>query len=503
MRRILIPLGLVTVGLCLGLSIIANVWLALNWQRSDALGGDSRAQVGVLQATASAQATTMASLQAQVETQRREADELHRRLVSAQTQVPPTPTTTPSPTATHRATATPAPTTKSSANFSLMDTIQEQVSALRNLEPKRPVERTVMTADELREYVTREFELDYPQAEADADQVTLGAFGLIDPDLNLHDFYVDLYSEQIAGFYDSQEEQLFVISDLAEFGPLEKTTFAHEYEHALQDQHFDLDGLGLDDESDSQRSEAVRALAEGDAVLVMQQYVEKHFGAAELLEMLGQLGQADQSQLENAPSFFQAELDFPYTYGLAFVQDFYDEGGWEAVNEVWRNPPASTEQILHPDRYRAGDAPEPVTLPELAEALGDGWELLEEDSLGEFLLRMILAAELDEDAAADAAMGWGGDRYAVYYHEGESQTVLVQHTLWDEAAEATEFASAYSQYADARFGDAARVERAGGRCWAGDSESVCLISGADEVLVVQGPNLDVIEGVIAEFSTFR
>ncbi|MER3513565.1 MAG: hypothetical protein C4310_03510, partial [Chloroflexota bacterium] len=174
----------------------------------------------------------------------------------------------------------------------------------------------IMTAAELREYITRKLNEDYPEEEAHSDVITLLAFGLLDSEMDLHGFYVDLYSEQIAGFYDSDAEKLYVISDLAQFGPLEKTTFAHEYGHALQDQHFDLEGLGIDDERDSQRAEAIRALAEGDALLIMQQYVQRYFGPQDLAGLLKQLGAADQSTLENAPRVFQEELQFPYVYGL-------------------------------------------------------------------------------------------------------------------------------------------------------------------------------------------
>lgn len=513
MRRILLPLMFVALVLCLGLSLIANAALAWGWRLADAGMAQAQAQMGALQATAHARSTTIANLQAQVEAQRREMDELHRRLATAPVaQTPRATPTSPATAAPPPPSATPMPPATPTFDLSLMDTIQRQVSALRGLKPKRPVERTVLTQAELRDFILTKLAEDYPQEEARNDAVTLSAFGLIDPQMDLYDFYVDLYSEQIAGFYDSEEEKLYVISDLARFGPIEKTTFAHEYEHALQDQYYDLDNLGLDDQADSQRSEAIRALAEGDAVLLMQQYVQAHFGPQDLAELLRQLGQADQSQFANAPPVFQQELQFPYTYGLQFVQDFYDQGGWTAVDEVWADPPVSTEQILHPDRYRAGDAPRPVTLSPLTDTLGSGWRLIEEDTLGEFLLRVVLEAEIAAPDAADAAEGWGGDRYAVYHNARQSQTLLALHLVWDTNADATEFVAAYAQYAQARLDRPAheqRTERSLRRCWSaapGGAQSLCLLSTArdrpEHVLIVLGPNMDMINAVIAQFPDY-
>jgi hypothetical protein len=503
MRHTLLPIAFVDLALCLGAALVASALLALGWFVADARIGDAQKELDAAQATAEARSTLIADLQAQVATQQRELDDLRSRLTSTPTPGPlSTPSVTPTPPS-PRATPTPPPTITPALDVSLMDSIQRQVSALRGLAPRRPVERAIMTAAELREYITRKLNEDYPKEEARSDLITLLAFGLLDSEMDLHGFYVDLYSEQIAGFYDSDAKKLYVISDLAQFGPLERTTFAHEYGHALQDQHFDLEGLGIDDERDSQRAAAIRALAEGDALLIMQQYMQRYFSPQDLAGLLEQLGAADQSTLENAPRVFQEELQFPYVYGLQFVQEFYNEGGWEAVNRVWADPPVSTEQIMHPERYRADDAPQPVTLPPLTDTLGAGWRLMDEDSLGEFLLRVVLEGQIDSEEASAAAEGWGGDRYAVYYQEAQAQTVLALRTVWDTAAEATEFVGAYTRYAQARFSGQAGEQRPGQRCWRGSVSSQCLLFRSNQALVVLGPTMDVINAVLARFPDFR
>ncbi|KPK10021.1 MAG: hypothetical protein AMJ56_09255, partial [Anaerolineae bacterium SG8_19] len=95
------------------------------------------------------------------------------------------------------------------------------------------------------------------------------------------------------------------------------------------------------------------------------------------------------------------------------------------MNVAWQNLPQSTEQIIHPDRYLAGDLPEIVALPPLTDTLGIGWTRLEEATLGEFLLREYLGQQLDETEVETAATGWGGDRYAVYWHQDNEELVMV------------------------------------------------------------------------------
>lgn len=504
MRHLLIVLAFVLLALCLSLSLAANGFLVWGWRLADEKITVWQGQAEAAQATAQAGSAALTNLQAQVDQQRQELDHLRRQLQTLTPGPPPgeapTPSVTPTPSP---PSATAAPAVAPTPDLAAMDAIQRQVSALRELEPKRPVSRTVLSEVELRTYLTQKLAKDYPAEEAHDDALTLAAFDLLDPNTDLRQLEVDLYGEQVAGFYDPEAGQLDVIGDPAQFGPLEKTTFAHEYDHALQDQYFGLEKLGLDDKHDSQRSEAVRALAEGDATLLMQQYMQQYLTQQELLDLLKQVSQFDQTQFGQAPRVFREELEFPYTYGLAFVQSFYAEGGWPAVNRAWAQPPVSTEQILHPDRYRAGDAPAPVALPALTTTLGSGWHLLDEDVLGELLLRVILEGQLSSDEADKAAEGWGGDRYAVYYNDGLSQTVMALRTVWDTNSDAAEFVDAYARYAEARFGGPASEQRSGHRCWTRSQDSLCLYSQPGQALVILGPSLPVVNTVSAEFPQFR
>ena len=148
-----------------------------------------------------------------------------------------------------------------------MDEIQTQVSELRGLPSTGPVSRALLTSDELRQHVLDDFLKDYTPEEAQNDAISLAAFGLLQSDFDLHSFLLELYSEQIAGFYDHETKEMFVVQGES-FQGSERLTYAHEFQHVLQDQNYDIqNGLNYKDEVceiESERCAAIQALLEGD-----------------------------------------------------------------------------------------------------------------------------------------------------------------------------------------------------------------------------------------------
>jgi len=146
--------------------------------------------------------------------------------------------------------------------------------------------------------------------------------------------------------------------------------------------------------------------------------------------------------LQNAPPILRETSLFPYTAGLSFVQALMASGGYAAVNAAFANPPASTEQILHPEKYAAHEAPVAVSIPGgLPALLGSGWSEAGRDTLGEENLRVWLGQLGASSQAFAAAAGWGGDRLVLY--EGPNgATQLAVVTAWDTATDADEFATA-------------------------------------------------------------
>jgi hypothetical protein len=346
------------------------------------------------------------------------------------------------------------------ATASQMDAIQVQVIQERGLEPQGDFTRVLFSPDRLRQRVLDDFLEDYTPEDAEQDVTVLAAFGLIEPGFDLHSFYIELLSEQIAGFYDNETKEMVVVQGEG-FGGMERMTYAHEYVHALQDQNYDIkNGLNFSDESceeDSERCAAIQALMEGDASLTEMNWFVSHATSQDQSDLMDFYSSFESPVFDSAPAFMAEDFIYPYDQGLIFVQYLYERGGWGAVDRAYRDLPVSTEQILHPERY-PDDKPIPVALPDLLPVLGDGWEELDRNVMGEWYTMLLLGygqeanARLSADEAAQAAAGWGGDAYVVYHQPESGAVALVLHTTWDAAAEAVEFSAAFQDYARRRFG---------------------------------------------------
>jgi hypothetical protein len=140
-----------------------------------------------------------------------------------------------------------------------------------------------------------------------------------------------------------------------------------------------------------------------------------------------------------------SQLEFPYLAGATFVSQLWGSGDWQAVDDAYADPPASTEQVLHPEKYRDREAPQRIADPGLAARMGDGWRSVESSTVGEAMLAIWLeelgAAAADADAAA---AGWGGDRLSVA-RGPNGQWAMAWHIAWDAAAEVEDFDAAYAQ----------------------------------------------------------
>ena len=200
------------------------------------------------------------------------------------------------------ASQTPAPTASPSAGGSVTPSapgspadlsatyasIEDQVRAIRGLAAKKAVDPVVLDDAGIKKITADGFRKDNPQALVDANERLLKGLGLLPQDANLGDLYVKLLGEQVAGLYSPDDKQLYVVSRSGKLGPTEKTTFAHEYTHALQDQNFDLGSLKLDEVGEGDKGIAGLSLVEGDATLVMSLWQIQHLSQVELLQLLSE-----------------------------------------------------------------------------------------------------------------------------------------------------------------------------------------------------------------------
>jgi hypothetical protein len=357
-------------------------------------------------------------------------------------------------------TKTPYPTSVlDSSMTSEISLIQSQVVDERGLQPRYQVPVVLLSPTELRQNVVNDFLADYTDEETADDVYELSIIGLLDPAFNLRDLYINLLSEQIAGYYDNEMKEMFVVQGQGFEGP-ERLTYSHEFTHVLQDQNYDIkDGLNYNDDAcevDTERCAAIQALIEGDATLSEYTWYQYYATAQDQQQVVQYYNSLKSPVYDSAPVFLKDDFVFPYNQGLTFVQTIHDKGGWSAVDAVYKDPPVSTEQIMHPELYPS-DTPIPVDLPDITSALGDSWHEVSRNQMGEWYTYLILArgvnqnARLDDTTAQSAAAGWGGDEYLVLHNNSQNTTAFVMKSVWDTTNDASEFSSALQRSLNARF----------------------------------------------------
>ncbi len=336
----------------------------------------------------------------------------------------------------------PAATSDASdPNAQIYTAIEGQVEQLRGISATVPVARGVFDVPSLCVYLRTGFREDNPESLVQGTETLYKELGLMPRDVSLEALWLEMLTSQVAGLYDDKTKQMYVVSKSGDIGPVEEITYAHEFTHALQDQRFDLRSVVGEDLDQSDRTMARAALIEGDATLLMSLWAQNNLSAAQLGEVAGASDPASEAILAKMPAILKDPLLFPYTSGLQLVLGPYVEGGFAAVDGLFANLPDSTEQVLHPDKLAAREAPVTVSFPDdLAARLGDGWKVSLQDTFGEMLLEIVLR-EGGATATNDAAAGWGGDRVALL--EGPAgEVAVVLDTAWDTAADADEFAAA-------------------------------------------------------------
>ena len=360
----------------------------------------------------------------------------------------PSPAPTPIPTSPPAtATATPpGPTASPRPLQQVYSDIRTQVEGIRGLQPTKAVEPVVIDATQLAKNLTDDFDKSHDAASLKDAEDELITLGLLAPGTSLRTITLAFQGGQVAGYYSPEEDKLFVVSRTASVGPADESTYAHEFTHQLQDQHFDLDKLGIDVTDQSDRSLGRLALVEGDATSAQTTWMTQNLTSQELGEVFAaSLDPAALQAFNNAPPYLRETALFPYQEGLAFVMRLIAEGGYPAVDAAFANPPDSTEQILHPDKYLTREAPIKVALPTgVAKQLGAGWSEVGQDTMGEELIRIWLKiGGVAGTEATKAAAGWGGDRLALY--RGPNGAVSIGWvTTWDTPADASEFLAAAS-----------------------------------------------------------
>jgi hypothetical protein len=331
----------------------------------------------------------------------------------------------------------------------LLARIEDHVQWIRRLPKKADVEVRFLDEASLRAYLIGSFERDYLPHERETDQKQLAILGLVRPSENLVDIVLDLLTEQVIGVYNADDKVMYVVLDEG-MGPNEKVTFAHEFSHALQDQYYDLNAFAPKHTENNDRTMALHALIEGDAVLLQSLWTQVALSRDEMREMIAGGGDGG-SALARAPAIIRGELLFPYLDGLSFVVQAYRLAGndYSGVEELFRNPPESTAQILHPEKYRNRVHPIDVQVPDLPVILGEGWRKVGSNVMGELDTRLMLEQYGERAEAVRVAAGWAGDRWMLIERDGRQ--AMVMKSTWESEAAAQAFFSTYGRGLKARF----------------------------------------------------
>jgi len=203
------------------------------------------------------------------------------------------------------------------------------------------------------------------------------------------------------------------------------STFVHELTHIMQENY------SLPTRTTFDGSKALTSLKEGDATLMADTF--KNDG---VVPPSAEVSMPSTSSLPKSIDRFNR---FVYRYGVEFVKALYEQGGWDAVDDAYMNPPSTTEQIMHPDKYFA----QAGTLTVEEASVTDDWKLKKTDRFGEYFVRVMLDNWLSTEDAEQASEGWGGD--IINYYEKDDDFLFTWNIAWDSRDDAFEFYLAFQE----------------------------------------------------------
>jgi hypothetical protein len=348
---------------------------------------------------------------------------------------------------------------------------EQLLPGMRGLAFKQEVKRDVTAREELKAVLLKEIDEEMTPAEFRAGELGMKVLGFLPMDFNLKESMVKIYSEEIAAFYDTKTKTMHLIKEpeakqnkpptflerlLGKKGGFDKdenkTVIAHELTHALADQNFDIETLQKSAKHNDDQDLALSALIEGEATLTMlgatmddwNGTVVRDMPAAQLDRLFSLLTPlmplAGGASLREAPVILSETMIFPYFRGLVFCAHLTNQGGWKALDEAYRTPPLSTEQVLHPEKFQS--RPDPPTVIDLGTLdAGCDWTEAGRNVVGEMQLAVLLRRHGGKAAAA----GWDGDRFAVF--EGpKGRLGIVWLSTWDSDDDAREFTQGYARF---------------------------------------------------------
>ena len=404
--------------------------------------------------------------------------------------------------------------------FHEVDTIIDFASKDTDLPMKHGVKRRLTDRADVVAYLKKSMAEDKDVQRLRRTELVLKKFGLLPHNFDLQSFLVDLLEEQVAGYYDSKTKTVNLL-DWVE-PDLQRPVLAHELTHALQDQSFGLDrwldksskdidairNITPDDITNDENSEARQAVVEGQAMVVLLDYmlVPMHRNVADSPDIVDALnddmqsGTPDSVEYRNAPIFLKESLTFPYRYGLEFEAEVLRaEGKDKAFAGPFQNPPRTSREIMEPKTYINGEHIPPLPLPDF-KRIFKNYDRFDIGAIGEFDVDVIAEQYAGKDAADRIYPNWRGGYYYSVHPKGNPQGLLgllfVSRWANDKAAE--EFAGIYVQGIAERYknpqsrpgsdlpSDLKQLHTLGGdHAWKTEEGNVVIDVKGDTVLVTE------------------
>jgi hypothetical protein len=329
----------------------------------------------------------------------------------------------------------------------------EKAEKIRGLKRLKSVPCHIHSKTQVEAFIRETIKKKIPPQKLENEEIVFKAIGLIPASFSYKNDLIDLYLSQLGGYYDPDRDHFVMAGWMPEM--MQPMIAAHELTHALQDQYFNLNTF-LDEKKQTTDQQLARmALVEGDATLVMLDYMRALTGQGGIINdsnvnslmMQNALGGVLTSSTTNIPQALQMLLLFPYTSGARFAHHYLRVGnGYQELNKLFKSPPQSTEEILHPEKYSSSTKEfSEIDESEIKNQIEDGqnFKIIYSDTLGEFVISLLLGNfNQDKLKAAQAAAGWGGDKIALL-EKGKSKKI-VWITKWDTVEDRAQFIDAYS-----------------------------------------------------------
>jgi hypothetical protein len=357
--------------------------------------------------------------------------------------------------------------------FSEIGGILQDLHEITGFKIKHRVPAEIITRDKVKAFLEQRIKEASTPEDIRVEELTLKKFGLVPQDFDLAKNTVDLLTEQAAAFYDFHRKRMFITDWTA--SDTREPALVHELGHALADQNVNLEKFIKQGQKSDDGSLARLAVMEGQASWLMAEYLARKAGqtlatSPELLENMAKTVETGASQFpvfESEPLYLRETLVFPYSQGMLFQNAVYERMKQKAFEEVFRRPPVSTQQILHPDTYFSGLEPTRPTLPQLPDA--HGYKRIAEGTVGELDNAVLLKQYAGAEESKAVSPHWRGGAYALLERRSPERVVLLYAVEWDDRASAERYFRLYRQVLEKKW-----------KHLAIESESGTAVSGAGD-----------------------